>query len=252
MWGWRKTIYIVFTLLFSLCASLVEAEPFVVVLNHAPPYRIIEKTNQDLKFSGLYVDLLKELATRAGLEITFKVVPFKRALFLMRHGDGDLMLGPNKSNEREKYMYFLDENISRERKVFFSRPNGPFIQHYDDLYGHSIGVLLGAVYFNKFDKDPNLHKYHLNNYLEGLRMVTNQRLQLIILPEQLGDYLIRENHLTLQKSSFFVEGRPSYFAVSRKSPLLAQTQRLERILREIKQDGTMVKIFQRYSSNPPR
>ncbi|MET0118638.1 MAG: transporter substrate-binding domain-containing protein, partial [Sedimenticola sp.] len=63
-----------------------------VVGNNAPPYRIVE----DGGFSGIYFDTMKELAARLRLKVRYIEVPFKRALYMMRFGNADIMLGPNR------------------------------------------------------------------------------------------------------------------------------------------------------------
>ena len=60
-------------LLLSLSVG-VQAAPLRVVVNHAPPYRIIDPPY----YGGYYIELFQLAAAQAGLEIRFLSVPLKR------------------------------------------------------------------------------------------------------------------------------------------------------------------------------
>lgn len=226
----------------------VLAETYIVAVNHAPPYRIIEETGTEVRHSGIYIDLMKELAGRSGIEITFKNVPFRRALALIEQGAADLMLGPNRVPERELYMAYLDVELTRERKVFYVGKGAPDIAAYGDLAERRIAVLRGSAYFDRFDQDETLRKVEVADYATALGIVESGRVETVIVPELLGDYLISEGALSLRKASYAVEGRPSFIAISRKSALLGRAKELEAALLGMKRDGTVDAIHARYAT----
>src|SRR3546814_17749388 len=78
-------------------------------------------------------------------------VPYARAFAMMQNGEGDLMLGPNRTPEREAYLLYLDPALPAEPKVFVVRQNGPVIAHRDDLRGLRTATLRGAPYTPAFD-----------------------------------------------------------------------------------------------------
>ena len=92
------------------------------------------------------------------MSLTFNLVPFGRALALMVNGRADTMLGPNRNSEREAYIFYMAEELPRE-KIFFLHKYTPNIIDYRDLSGLSIGILSGAIYFDKFNKNDKLKKY---------------------------------------------------------------------------------------------
>ena len=81
--------------------AMAGADAVTVVVNHAPPYRIVKRQSGQFEISGKYVDFAREMARRAALTLEFKVVPFQRALKMMEEGRAALMLGPNRTAERE-------------------------------------------------------------------------------------------------------------------------------------------------------
>jgi len=156
------------------------------------------------------------------------------------------MLGPNRTPEREVYLDYLDFDISRESKVFYLREDAPDIADYNDLSGRRIAVLRGAAYFDRFDADESLHKFEVSDYKTGIRVLEGGRVDALIMPELQGDYLLKNRDHSLRKSSFVIEGRPSFIAISRKSELRRSREALLRELRAMKAEGVMASIVGRY------
>jgi len=218
----------------------------LVVVNGAPPYRIIQHEGGSTLFSGYYVDIIREAADRAGVSLLFREVPFLRGLRMMEFGRADMMLGPNRTPERERYMDYLDVALPREAKVFYLRPGLADLKGYDDLTGRLIGVLPGALYFPQFDADNTIRRQLIPSYSSGLEMTERSRVDAVIMPELLGAYLVRLKELHLAKASYRIPGRPSYIVISKKSPAVKLKDRLEEALEGMVADGTMDRINTRY------
>lgn len=217
-----------------------------VAINGAPPYRIIEREGSSTLFSGFYVDIIREAAARAELSLHFIETPFKRGLRMMEEGRADLMLGPNRTPERARYMDYLRVSLPREEKVFFLRPGLFDLKGYDDLRRWRIGVLPGALYFPRFDADQAMKKTTVPSYSSGLEMAARGHVDVVIMPELLGRYLMQIKRIRLEMASYRIPGRPSYIAMSKKSPALHVKNRLEIALEEMVADGTMDRINDRY------
>jgi len=230
---------------FLLVTVLPEAmaETFIVVVNHAPPYRIVEPIGGRKKFSGFYVEIANEMARRANMDLQYVERPFKRALSSMKDGSADIMLGPNRTSKREQFMFYLEQALPREKKRFYLKPDAADILRYEDLKDQTVAVLRGAVYFERFDTDQTLIKEKVNDYESGLKMVARDRLNTVIIPELLGDYLIKNFGFNLKKASLSYEGRPSYIAISKQSFLARKKDYLNSILGEMKNDGTFQKLL---------
>lgn len=217
-------------------------EQLVVVGNHAPPYRIF----LDSSSSGLYVDTAKVLAKRLGVSLRFEAVPFKRALFMMEHGQADMMLGPNRTPEREQYMLYLDASLPAEAKALYVLPQSPRIRQYEDLKGLHVAVISGNRYSPRFDNDESIFKEPVSGYLQALGKVETGRNDVAVIPEMLGDYLVRKNGMNVVKSPYRIAGRRCYFTLSRKSPFMLHSQTLEDVLRTLIHDGTFETIEASY------
>lgn len=209
----------------------VEASPLRVVVNDAPPYRIVKPP----LYRGYYIELLLAAAKLANLELEFIDVPLKRAFQMLARGEADLMLGPNRTPEREQFLYFLTEvPFPAEDKVFMVAHPDRMIRSLFDLEGKRIDVLAGAVYHPDIDHASQLKKHELKSYSQGLQRVAINRSDVVIIPEAQADWLTKELGLSLIKSSFRLRGNPSYMAWSKATydPQLAQrlSQGMQQVL----------------------
>lgn len=217
-----------------------------VPINDAPPYRIIGSANGAATYSGIYVDVLREVAATTGLALEFVELPFARGFRVMQEGEADIMLGPNRSPDREVYLQYLEPPLPQEPKVFLQAASAAPIRDYDDLAGRRIAVLRGASYFDRFDTDIALSKTPLDDYTAGLRLVAIGRLDAVVIPELQALWLLRETGFPLRAAPYRVPGRPSYIAVSRRSPLVQRAAEFEAALRQLMDGGGIKRILQRY------
>ncbi len=220
--------------------------PARVLINDAPPYRIVQSADGVAQYSGIYVDILRLVAADVGLQLEFVEVPFARAFRVMEAAAADLMLGPNRSAEREAYLQYLEPPLPREPKIFLqSRLTAP-IRAYDDLSGRSIAVLRGARYFDRFDADTTLNRVAVDEYVSALRLVVMGRVDTVVIPELQALWLLRQTGMPLQIAPYRETGRDSYIVLSRASPLMAQRARIEAALRRALAGAGLRQILQRY------
>ncbi|MCW8997071.1 MAG: transporter substrate-binding domain-containing protein, partial [Psychromonas sp.] len=237
------TIFIIFCI-GSFSHLQANAQSTVkVVGNHAPPFRIIEGKH----FSGIYFDMLKEIAKRTNLEIEFVNQPFKRALKSMKNGTADIMFGPNKTPEREVYMQYVNVPLAKINKVFYVNPDSSVITKYEDLQNKEIAICRGNIYFQRFDRDLSLKKRPVNKYEQAIKMLVKKRVDVVIIPEQEGEHLLQQLGVKLKKSPFVVAGKSSYITISKKSSALKLQNKIQEAMKQMDADGTVQKILNRYN-----
>jgi hypothetical protein len=81
-------------------------------------------------------------------------------------------------------------------------------------------------------------------------MVSIGRANCVIMPENEGDYLLKEMGVNLVKSPFIFEGNQSFITISKKSSILNLKHQIESTVDEMNADGTMEMILGRYRLNP--
>ncbi len=220
--------------------------PVRVLINDAPPYRIVQSTDGVSVYSGIYIDILRLVAAEAGLRLEFNELPFARAFRVMEAGGADLMLGPNRNAEREAYLQYLEPPLPREPKIFLQLPGTAPVRDYDDLDGLSIAVLRGARYFDRFDADAALEKIAVDDYAAALRLVAAGRADTAVIPELQALWLLRNSGSVLQIAPYRWPGSDSYIVLARSSPLMAQRARIEAALRRVLAGDGLRRILQRY------
>jgi len=231
---------------FACAAAAQEPSPaYTVVVNHAPPYRITATATEQAEFSGLYIDIIRALAEDVGIRLEFVKVPFARALVMMEVGTADLMLGPNRTDPRERFMAYLPTPIDQEPKIFVVRDDGAVVHEYESLTGQSVGVLDDSVYFDRFDIDPDIQKIRVSDYETAFKMLVARRFDAVIVPERLGLYLMRD-HDGLAVSPYMEPGRPSFIAISRQSELMGRFDQLDAQLDRLMRSPIVNKLQMSY------
>jgi len=223
-----------------------RAKPFIVVVNNAPPFRIIESWGGEEGYGGAYIDMINEIGRRTELPLKFVNVPFIRALRMMEAGQADMMLGPTWSVERADYMIYLNASFPAEPKVFYLAPNTKDITRYRDLEGLRIGVLPSARYFDPFNDDESLTKVPVRRYELGFKMLARNRLDALIVPERQGEFLLRSFDYDFPSASFRVPGLPSFITISRTSRLLAHKEAIENTMAELNAEGYFQRLMMVY------
>lgn len=234
-------------LLPPLPAAAEDGGDLRVLLNHAPPYRIISRDHAAPRYSGIYVDIAAAAAERAGLSLDFTEVPYARAFAMMENGEGDMMLGPNRTAERERYLLYLEPALPSEPKAFVIRSSGgPAIADHDGLRGLRIATLRGASHSARFDGDAALDRIPVVSYEEALRMLQGGRVDTAIMPELRARWLLR-GQTGLGLASHHEPGEPSYIVLSRQSAGRDAATALSRALQQMQQAGEIARILALYS-----
>ncbi|MBC06383.1 transporter substrate-binding domain-containing protein [Thalassospira sp.] len=250
----RLTAWCLVTMAFLLGAGWfgndVAARTLVVAINDAPPYRIVTETSDEPVYTGIYVDVIREAARRAGIDLVFDVVPFKRALFLMETGEADLMLGPNRTDDRVKYMYYFGAALPNEPKVIYTGDVDANVIEVKDLRHKLVGVVRGANYGWKLNDARDIRFVEAADYETLFKMLDLHRIDALISPELLAAAYIREfGPFRIKKSDLLIQGQPSFIALSRQSDFFLDGSFtiLEQHLIEMRHDGTFEEIYGRYA-----
>ncbi|MFG6430964.1 substrate-binding periplasmic protein [Roseateles sp. LYH14W] len=219
-----------------------QAGPLRVVGSADPPYR----SHGPVGASGLYYDLLKEAAQRMGWTLVFIEVPSARALRMMETGEADLMMGPLRTPERERFLSYGQIGLPVEDKVFYTLPGAVPLRSLADLQGRRIAVQRGKRYGGGFDTDMRLQRHEVGDYRAALEMVVRGRVDAAVLPERQGDILLRKSGLGLVKQPWRLPGEVPYLVIARRSPWLARQAELEKAFQAMREDGSWQRILQRY------
>lgn len=227
----------------GVAESAEGTQPTAVVgVNHAPPYRNLESDPP----SGLYIDIFRALAERLEWKTEFREAPYQRVLKMAEEGEVDILLGPQRTEARSRFLAFVDPLFPPESKLFFFVAPKHEIRSYNDLKDKRIGVLDRASYFPRFDADDSLITESAPRYENLMLMLEKGRVDVVIAPEMVGTYAVRSSGVRARISPYRVPGSESFLVISRQSPLIEQTERIQQTVADLKSEGLIEDLVKQY------
>jgi polar amino acid transport system substrate-binding protein len=129
----------------------VSGETYLFVGSSFPS--ILEEKSTG-EFQGVGADIATEIIEGLGHTIEIKSYPWARAQRMIADGRADVIIGPYKTAERNKFMTYTQDHFYVDRIVFYVKKNSTFTWNGDflSLKGHVIGTTIGWSYGNTFDQ----------------------------------------------------------------------------------------------------
>lgn len=232
-----------------LCvAAAAWSQPMRLAFSELEPW----KTHKGQQHGGAYTEIMRELARRTGLQLVFIDCPLKRCLRLLELGEADVAIGLQESPERLHYLHYLAtpyRTTSSDRVFLVRAGDKRRITQYDDLVGLRIAVKQGSDYFDRFDDDTRLIKDAAPTNEASLRKLLLGRVDVVMLPDDQAQaqLALMKLHGEIDFAPLRIpEPTPRAVAVSRASPLMARLPQLEKAMRDLRDDGTLVAIYSRH------
>lgn len=141
--------YILLIVVIITCSTpcMAEMNEIVVATEVWPPFRIADKTSE-YQYSGIDIDLLKEITKRLGITFKIKRFPWARCLDFMKSGKVDMITGLAYSPERAQYISYSEIPYYIASPAFYlQKGKGHLIKKYEDLYLFTIGYSINSAYF---------------------------------------------------------------------------------------------------------
>ncbi|CTQ51596.1 Arginine-binding extracellular protein ArtP precursor [Roseibium album] len=236
------------SLLLSLAFFILpaRASDMTLATDDWPPFRISENDG----LIGLDLDLMDEIARRAGADLRVVKMPWGRSLTSMESGTVDVMTGLAYREERAVYIAYTDTpyfNCTTSFYTLAGRENE--IQTYEDLTKHQIGFVLHSAYFDQFDNDSSLDKVGVPQEQTLIDMLVKERFAVMIGTDCQVDYFIERQGLSekIEKAPYNPGNSVDlYLGVSKKSDWAKQLDLLNKVVKELVDEGFVDKIAQQY------
>lgn len=202
-------------------------------------------------FAGIDVDIAREVAKRLNFQLDLRACPFKRCLKSAENGQLDLVSGVAFNEERAQYLDYFKESSYGDVSVAFYVQLGQAakIASYEDLRRYWVGLVRGSHYFEPFNSDTVLRKYEAPTEVALLPILAAGRVDAIIGTNPNLDYQILQAGYKgkFEPAQYDPQQKvPIYFALSKKSPHLKNRERIQAVLDDIRNDGTLKAIYARY------
>ncbi len=228
----------------------IAAQSLELVTLQYPPY--VYQDHDEVK--GIAVTVLKEAFRRIQQPVSIKLYPWARSIKMIEEGSADAIFTAYKTAERETFADFSNEVLMPQVISLFVLKDAaiPFDGDITKLAGYRFGLVRKISYGSRIDAAvshgslPQID--YANSGEDNLTKLLGRRFDILvsnkygawdILRQKAWQDKVRELHPA-------VEEVPSYIAFSKKRNLLAIRDKLDKALRQMKQDGSYDKLVQDY------
>ena len=225
------------------------ATPLQIVTLEQPPLEYEE----DGAIKGIAVDIVNEAFARMQQPVTLKLYPFARAMEMMKTGETDAIFAIVKTAERELFLDYPSEALIEQTATLFVRKNDPiqFQGDLQELRDYRFGIIRGATYGEKWKEAVStgvISKIEMvTDYRQNVLKLADNRIDAMIGPRLTILYVAKElGQQDAIKELATIEIVPTYLTFSKTRLAPAIKEQFERILKELKSDGTYDKIIQAY------
>ncbi len=243
-----KKLYFLLTVCVFCCFGSLYAENYHFVTLDFPP---LQFTNTTGKVDGAVVKIVTTVMTHLGHDVTIEVLPWERALRMVKDGRADAIFTAYKNDERELFFDYSREMLIQQVVSFYTI-NTKKIAIPNDLIAlknKRIGTTSTISYGKKFDAiRDKLNTIRSDSLEANLDKLINGQLDLIISNIYVADYTV--DHLNFSKSIIRlypeVERVPSFIAFSKTKKLTALRDAFDKELKKIKLSGEYKKTLAAY------
>jgi len=260
----KKIILLLFLIIFSFAKSNVN-RPFVWAddENYWPAiYR-----NKDGKPAGIFNDILTEVFKRLNIPLEKSVYPWKRAQKLVKEGKADGMVTVW-TKERQKFTVATKPLWYIHETLFFRRDNPKAckilrINSFKELQNLILVDTIGSGWSKEQYK-----KHHIKNVIwvptidSAFNMLAKKRADIYIMFSfNAYNFLLKKKNISgnpLSKDyQEIVAITPSFaklpfrLLIRKDSPYVKKIKAINKVLEEMKKDGTYQKIIQKYIGTIP-
>lgn len=241
------------TLMLAGLASVCAAETIVLVADPWPPYNNPAEDPQ----KGYIVEIAEAIFAKQGHSVTYRVMPWKRAIEETRKGTFDGLIGAD-AVEGAGFV-FPEEEAGKYEVCFFVRKGNPWLfSHTHSLEKVRLGVAEGYTYNSWIDNYVLANKKDLNRVQTAsgnhplsvnIRKLVDGKIDATIAAAVTMYYTAKQEGLLdkIQYAGSGGQGRSVFLVFSpRKESSRRYAQMFDEGLRELRTSGELAEILKRY------
>jgi polar amino acid transport system substrate-binding protein len=232
------------TLIFFSSLDTLAVEKISFTATDFPPYVMVEGE----EIFGYNVDVLREVCKRLGVKPEIEVLPWERALQMVKFGKADGIFMPVYTKERAEYMYFTSESSGTEKiAIMAKKGSGITASTLTDLQGMKIGIVRGYSYGKEFDNYKGFIKDISNSNEILLKKLAVGRNQVVASDEAVLKHYARKVGVEVE-IILRLFSNPHYIGFTKTLGKISEerAKRFSSALRQVKEDGTFKQIESKY------
>jgi polar amino acid transport system substrate-binding protein len=233
----------------TTAAELDTLKPGTLVVGSDIPYPPFE-FGRAPDYDGFDIDLVNEIASRLDVEVEYKDTPFDTIFRDLAQGKFDMVASSATiTDEREKTVDFSDPYYNAEQSVLVKEDSD--ITSVEDLAGKTVGVQKGTT-GEAYAKD-NADAGDLRSYAEG-----DDAINALIAGQVdavLQDLPVNQDAVDTKEGLAIAEKIPTNedYGLVFQEDADALREAVNKVLAEIKDDGTYAKIYgDTFEGAPPK
>jgi len=184
-----------------------------------------------------------------GLEI--RVLPWTRALQMVRSGRADAIFTAYRNAEREKFLEYSEEVLIAQEVFFYKKKGTPF--DFDgriaSIHNARIGIVSTISYGQVFDQYRQFIRLDKANQLtHSFQKLAKGRIDLLPSNYHVAEYTIKKMGIAgqVERLPQLIESVPSYIAFSRQRDLHSLRRQFDEELRKMKVTGEYSRLLQKH------
>ncbi len=140
-----------------------------------PPYEM----EVDGQLTGFHIELIRKVANNLEVSISFKSLPWKRAVKMVETGQISAITYIAKTPEREQFVYYSESNIlSGTNHYLVKRKHRDDIVYngkIEQLEPHTVAYISGFTLGKDFDESTSIHKVEVASSKRVIELIAKQR-----------------------------------------------------------------------------
>lgn len=208
---------------------------------------------EDGKARGILIDIADELIqNRLGTKVTHHAYPWKRSQHLVQIGKVDALItnGPM----RKKWAEHSSEVVVSLQHMLYVKSGGPKfdqlkkVRTLDDLKPFTMVDHRGSAWAEKNLIERGIKVHWVTDHDTMYRLVAKGRVDAVAYIDFMAKYHIKILGLQDQLVELPLDTNPVLFhiVIGKKSPYAKMLPKIDEAIRQMKQDGTLQKIYHKY------
>ena len=210
-----------------------------------PPFEFTEGD----KYVGFDVDLSEAIAKKLGLKMQFVSMGFDALIPAAQSGDIDMIAaGINATPEREKVLTFSDVYFKDAGYVTVVRKDNTSINSMQDLAGKTVGAQIGTIPVDMAKAIPNTTVKEIDSNATIFMELNAGTIDGAIIDNAVAMYYLKQG----ADKDLRLAGQPSESpgtVLGFKKDNAALRDAVNKALKELKEDGTYQKIYEKWFGN---
>ncbi|MCP3924283.1 MAG: transporter substrate-binding domain-containing protein [Desulfobacterales bacterium] len=242
----KKIILILIILFFSVTICLAQTRVVTSASNPWPPF-----VDPDHPKMGVTIEVVTAAFKTQGYILQHKIIPWTRAVGMVKAGKIDIIPCMWKTDERKNYLLFSKPYAFNKLK-FIKRKGDKFeYSGLKSLKGKKVGIIRGYGYGDELMNSKLFTRFPVNNLILNIRKLVAGRIDLTLEDEIVAKNQISkkepENFKKIEFTRNYISNKGLYVTCALKNPSHKSIiKAFNKGLQKIKSNGTLKKIFKSY------